>query len=86
MRRAEGYYSTLIIDEPPEKNAVYYLNRVLEMAPEYKPALELAENIAEHYWVDAEDHIRGTEFDSAREDIAKGLALVPDHPRLEELF
>jgi len=85
MRRAEGYYSTLIIDEPPEKNAVYYLNRVLEMAPEYKPALELAENIAEHYWVDAEDHIRGTEFDSAREDIAKGLALVPDHPRLEEL-
>lgn len=85
MRRAEGYYATLDIDEPPGENAVHYLNLVLELAPEYPQALDLATRIAGEYAVDAGDQLREGNLEVASADIEKGLALVPTDPELIRL-
>jgi len=85
MRRAEGYYATLDIDEPPGENAVHYLNLVLELAPTYPQALDLAGRIADDYAVDAGDQLRADNLETALADIEKGLVLAPRHPELLQL-
>ncbi|MEM1412009.1 MAG: serine/threonine-protein kinase [Pseudomonadota bacterium] len=85
LRRAEGRYNNQQIDSPPGQNAVHNLNLIFELAPDYAPARDLARRIAVDYAVDAGDRLREDDLEAAQQDVDKGLALVPDDQRLNEL-
>lgn len=73
------------LDEPFGDNAVFYRDELVRIAPRSAIANRISYDIAEQYRRRAERQISDGEFLAARESIADGLRIRPDHKRLREL-
>ena len=85
LRRVDADLLKLQIDSPPEDNAVFDLRKALALAPEYKPALDRAREIAEFYETDARDLMDANKPEEALEDIRRGLDIDPEYENLMQL-
>jgi serine/threonine protein kinase len=82
LDRFEGYMITNNFYEPADENAADMLRKVFEMAPDYRPALEAADRLAEEYWTDAIDRIDQGDLEGALQFVDDGLQLAPEHEAL----
>lgn len=82
LRRVDAGLLKLQIDSPPEDNAVYELRKALALAPNYRPALDRAREIAEFYETDARDLMDADKPEEAMLEIRKGLDIDPEYENL----
>jgi len=85
LKLVDGYISTNRYEEPQDDNAITELKKALDMAPNYGPALEFAEDIAEYFEFKATDLKDEGKLEEASEEIAKGLELSPGFETLVRL-
>ncbi len=70
---------------PPQDNAYYYFNRLLEIEPHNPEALEGIAEIAHRYANMAEDQIRKKNYHLAESYVTEGLKVDPDNKQLQVL-
>ena len=73
------------LTRPKNNNAYYYYQRVLELHPGHKQAQEGIDRIADAYADLAETKLDQFKYTDAKDYLDRGLAIQPDHARLQEL-
>ena len=73
------------LTSPPEDNAYYYYNRLLEVDPGNRQALEGIARVAASYADLAEREIRAENYPEAQHYIELGLQIDPENKRLQVL-
>jgi serine/threonine-protein kinase PpkA len=79
LKRVDANLLKMQIDSPPDDNAVFELRKVLELAPNYGPAMDRAREIALFYETDARDLIDDNKPAEALEEVKKGLDIDPNY-------
>ncbi len=70
---------------PKNNNAYYYYQRILELRPKHKQALEGITGIADAYADLAESRLDHFNYVAAKKYLRRGLAVQPENARLQEL-
>jgi len=73
------------LTKPKNNNAYYYYQKILELHPEHKQALEGITRIADAYGDLAESKLDKFNYVAAKEYLNRGLKIQPDNARLQEL-
>ncbi len=73
------------LTRPKNNNAYYYYQRVLELHPKHKQALEGINRIANAYADLAESKLDQFKYTDAKAYLNRGLAIQPENARLQEL-
>jgi serine/threonine protein kinase len=85
LERFDGYIRINSFYEPAGANATDTLRSILALAPDYPPALDAAERLAEFYHVDAIRKQEENDLQGALDFIGDGLEIAPDNVALLEL-
>jgi len=85
LSQADTAFREQKLTRPDNNNAYYYYQKILELQPKHKQALNGITRIADAYGDLAESRLDKFNYVAARQYLSRGLKVQPDNARLQEL-
>jgi serine/threonine protein kinase len=85
LDRYENFVITNNLYEPPGANAAETLRDILDKFPDYEPAQEAADRLAEYYWTDAMDQMEDNNLEAALIYVEDGLSFSAENQQLLDM-
>ena len=82
MRKAERQVALSQLLEPVGNNAYETLMKVIELEPNHQPAIQMLDDVATTFEIEARDYLARKEFDKVKTQLEKGFKFSPNHKGL----
>ncbi len=82
MSGAAAAFSNEQFLTPPEESAVYYINQILQIDPNFQPAQKMREEIIDRYFDSARQAFESEDFKQAARFYQDILRITPNDPRV----
>ena len=82
MRKAERQVALSQLLEPVGNNAYETLMKVIELEPNHQPAIQMLDDVATTFEIEARDYLAKKEFEKVKTQLKKGFRFSPKHKGL----
>ncbi|MCW8879851.1 MAG: protein kinase [Kangiellaceae bacterium] len=82
MRKAERQVALSQLLEPTGNNAHETLMKIIELEPNHQPAIQMLDDVATTFEIEARDYLAKKEFDKVKTQLEKGFRFSPSHKGL----